>query len=128
MTRIIDLDESLPENVGVRLGGVVYELPGDIPIPDYLAITKAADALDTAAGEDALERLDDLYQRILALFQVHNPDLDKLPLGVASLVRLIQRLYGVEDAADPQKPADKPAAGTRNTSRKTTKRKSASSA
>lgn len=105
MARIIDLDDVIPDDITVKTGGVDYKLPADIPVPDYLAIVRAAQTWDDASGEDQLSATDDLYQRVLELFQYRQPSLDKLPVGLAQLVRLVVSLYGVDsdedEAADP---------------------------
>lgn len=113
MARIIDLDVAAPDDVEVVAHGETYLLPGDIPVPDYLAIVKASEALDEAEGEGALEAAERLYERVLDLFRVRQPDMDRLPVGMGQLVRLIQSLYGVEP--DPQTPSRQ--AGTRSGTR-----------
>lgn len=124
MTRIIDLDTVAPPDIEVVHQDVVYLLPGDIPVPNMLAIERAAqDFFTTDEDEqegDATARLVALQDEVLALFRIRQPDLDELPpLGLAQLMALVRGLYGDGDVApDPPKPAPKRSrAGTTSTSR-----------
>lgn len=46
MSNVNDLDVLVPENKRARLGGVEYELPGDLPLEIYLRINNAASKED----------------------------------------------------------------------------------
>lgn len=89
---IIDLDAGQSDTVGVRIDGTVYELPGDIPVPEFLYIARLVDSLgkDTASGPETLE---ELYERVFDLFRVHQPDLEDLPIGPSRLGKLVMELY-----------------------------------
>lgn len=128
--RIIDLDAVAPQSIGIKLGGEVYELPGDLPVPKYLRIAALTDEL-ADAGEDAGGTLQRLYDEVVGLFLELN-DLPEdaegnpeLPLGPTRLGALVVQLYtqAAEDDA-PKRPTKRPA-GTRSTSR--TKRKTSRS-
>jgi hypothetical protein len=93
VARIIDLDLIAPPDILVRCQGVEYPLPGDVPIPDWLGIVEAAERFETSDDPDATG---DLYDRVLHLFQVRNPDLGELPIGIRQVVALIFGLYGTE--------------------------------
>lgn len=122
--KIIDLDVVVPEKVGAQIDGVVYDLPGDIPVPDYLEIARLADSLDDEADdgadpEAAGEKLQALYDRVMDLFRVHQPDLDELPIGPQRLASLVVQLYtGLADQDEPERPTKPRRAGTRSTSPK----------
>ena len=120
--RIIDLDVIVPERIGVKIDDEVYDLPGDIPVPDYLAIARLTDALGDEA-ENAGETFEELYERVIDLFRVHNPDLVDLPLGPTRLGALVVQLYtqAAEEDAPPARPT-KAKSGTRSTSRTKSKR------
>lgn len=119
--KIIDLDAAMPEDVGVRMGGEVYPLPGDIAIPDYLELERLLNAVDNPEeleeGEEAPFK--QLYDFVLELFQIRTPDLEKLPIGAQQLGSLVVQLYSgaaaadEEESAPPQRPARN---GTRSTS------------
>ncbi len=103
MTRITDLDLVAPDDVEVHLSGTVYLLPGDVPVPDYVAIMKAADAFENADGAESLEAATTLYESVLELFQVRQPELTKVPLGIRQIIRLVFALYGADEGdGDPE--------------------------
>lgn len=130
--RIIDLDAVVPETIGVKIDGEVFELPGDIPVPTFLAIGRLLEDLG-GEPEDAGNALEDLYERTLELFRVHQSDLEELPIGPKRLGTLIVELYTEAAEADEGKDEAPPpsrrngSSGTRSTPRKRTTRKSASS-
>lgn len=101
--RIIDLDAVVPENVAVRIDGETYELPPDIPIPDYLAIARTIEALDSARPEDAVNQMGDIYERVLDLFRINSPEIEDLPIGPRRLGELILQIYG--EGGEEEKPA-----------------------
>lgn len=139
--KIIDLDAAVPESIGVKIDGVVYELPGDIPVPDFLAIARLLEDLgDASEDADPARALSQLYEAILDLFRKENTlptnaeGEEELPIGPQRLGNLVVELYAdaAEDDAGkaPRKAA--PArrngkAGTPSTPRRRTPRKSASS-
>lgn len=100
--KIVDLDAAVPENLAVKCGGEIYDLPGDIPIPDYIEIERLVETLnDPEAEGSGQERLQELYGRVLELFQIKQPDLEKLPIGPRRLGVLVVSLYsGGAEAED----------------------------
>lgn len=103
----IDLDDVLLDDHQVRIGGEIYLLPGDLPIEQMLGLSRAWERMSTGiGGKDGDDLVDDLYQRVLELFRVRQPDLQELPIGVLAVARLIVRLYGGLD----DEPAATPAA------------------
>lgn len=130
MARFIDLDTVLPEDITVRLGGADYHLPGDIPVPDFLAISRAHARLGAAEdADDAIGATEALYERILQLFQVRQPDLPRIPLGVQQAVALVFELYRVDEpevAPDPPEPTEGGTTSTKRPAKRTTRKKSGS--
>jgi hypothetical protein len=124
VARIIDLDEIAPEDIVVRCNGVEYPLPGDVPIPDWLAIVAAAEVFEASEDPDATEAL---YERVLHLFQVRNPGLEELPIGIRQTVALIFSLYGADIEPEEDDAVPPPQASTPKTTRsqKSTPRRSA---
>ena len=119
---IVDLDIVVPENLPVRIRGEIYELPGDIPIPDFVEIERLVKSLDEGEGN-----LQALYDKILDLFRIEQPDLEKLPIGARQLGALIPQLYmsaADQDDGDANRPPQ--GAGTRS-GKKTRPKRSASS-
>lgn len=106
---IIDLDSVLGKPKVVQLDGKRYKLPADLPAPLFLKL--AAGSADDFSAETVRE----LYEDVLALFRVHQPDMDDLPVGMVQMYTIIPRVYMGSDDADPP---PKAAAGTRSTSRK----------
>jgi hypothetical protein len=95
-TEIIDLDVVLDEPKRVRLGGNVYTLPPQIPVPLYLKIKARQESPDES--DDVLEGL---HQQVLELFQVHQPDMTAVPAGMGQLFQIIPAVYGA--GPDPKK-------------------------
>lgn len=96
----IDLDDIILDDHEVKLGGTIYRLPGDLPIEQMVGISRAWERMNSGIGRDGGDDLvDDLYRRVLELFQVRQPDLEELPIGVLAIARLIVRLYGSLDDA-----------------------------
>lgn len=126
----IDLDDIILEDHKVKLGGQIYLLPGDLPIEEMLSLSRAWERMNAGiGGTDGDELVDDLYQRVLALFRVRQPDLEELPIGVLAVARLIVRLYSGPDddepagrAADPT-PPPKAGAGRARGTTQTSKKK-----
>jgi hypothetical protein len=116
--RIIDLDEAVPEDLGVKVDGQIYDLPGDIPIPRYLEIERLVDRLDDPEQADG-QGLKRLYEQILDLFRVRQPDLEELPIGPRRLGALVVQLYSQAADGDGGEEERPTRAGTRSTSRKT---------
>ncbi len=124
--RIIDLDAAIPAAIGVQIDGEIYDLPGDIPIPDLIALERAvADLEDPESTTPATVRMETLYEQVLDLFRVRQPDLEDLPLGPERLGALIVGIYtkaADEDDAEAAPGKAKPRGGTRSTSKTRSKR------
>lgn len=89
----VDLDALAPVAKRVRLGGKVYRLPGDMPMPLFMRIQGYEQR--TAAGEDETILLGELSGELLTLFQVYQPALKTLPdMGVVQLLASLGAIYG----------------------------------
>lgn len=120
--KIIDLDALVGPPLKVRLNERVYKLPPDLPAPLFLKISSYADS-----GLDEAEMAADLYDELVELFRVHQPDLEELPIGIAQMVAAIPTIYQDGASEAPAEGGARPSrAGTRSTRRKP-KTKSASS-
>jgi hypothetical protein len=108
---ITDLDASgvIHAAKKVRLHGEVYTLPGDIPAPLFVQLMAFA---ENPGLEDAAA----LYREILALFRVHQPELETIPLGLNELTHAVGFIYngaavtgddGDEEGPTPPKPSSK---------------------
>lgn len=120
--KIIDLDALVGPPKKVKLGGDIYKLPADLPAPLFLKISTYADS-----EMDEAEMFADLYDELLDLFRVHQPDLDDLPIGVAQLVLAVPKIYQ-DGVSETEEGGARPSrAGTRSTRRKPKTKASASS-
>lgn len=101
-----DLDALAPPLKRVKLGGKVWKLPGDMPMPLMLRIQNYG--ARTEAGEDETALLAELQDELLALFKVHQPTLKELPeIGVLTLLQSLGAIYGgaVGEAPAPNRAA-----------------------
>lgn len=117
----IDFSPFAPKDLTVVLDGQEYAVPGDIPIPTVAKLVSGAEALDEAQGDDAYQQITALYDELLALFRIRQPDLDSLPIGARMLRPVIWALLNPalitdeEDAEDPPR-AEEAASTTKTTS------------
>lgn len=107
-TAIVDLDEVVPDGPRVKLGGVVYELPPDLPVELYLWLLKANDGDPEVINMPEREQTERLYGEVLELFRYKQPDLERLPIRLSQLVTLIARVYGPGSSDDDQVDAPPP--------------------
>lgn len=121
--QIIDLDALVGPPKKVRLAGEIYKLPADLPAALFLKISAYADS-----ELSEVEMAEDLYEELLELFRVHQPDVESLPIGIAQMVLAIPQIYQGETATSAEEGGARPSrAGTRSTSRTKRTKKSASS-
>ena len=89
----VDLDALAPLPKRVKLGGKVYKLPGDMPMPLFLRVQNYEQRVEKGENENIL--LAELQDELLALFQVHSPTLKVLPeIGVLVLLQSLGAIYG----------------------------------
>lgn len=111
-----DLDALAPTPKQVRIGGVIYALPGDMPLELFIKVNAFDQRLK--AGEDEGQVVEELYDEVLALFQEHQPDMDSLPRGVGltGLLGLVVGTYSGQGQDDDAAGAEgKPPAGRGST-------------
>lgn len=114
---ITDLDASgvLAAPKRIRLHGVEYTLPGDVPAPLYVQLIGAADRPD---DKDLTK---DIYREVLALFRVYQPDLESVPLGLNEMTRVIGVIYSgqavVTDGGDEEGPTTRKRSSTKTRAR-----------
>lgn len=105
MPRFIDLDEFAPQPVRVQIHGTVYKLPGDVDVPDYFLLEQLSTRI--VEGDDPVEAVQALHDKLLELFQVHQPKLTKLPVGPRLLLPLVFKYLNTTDADEvPEEEAD----------------------
>lgn len=94
--KIVDLDALAGSPRKVKLDGQTFTLPSDIPAPLYIKLLHIGELGDR--GEDPSSGdVIDLYDRMLKLFQVHQPELEELPIGLTQLMESVGALYGQPD-------------------------------
>ena len=120
--QIIDLDALVGPPKKVRLAGEVYKLPADLPAPLFLKISTYADSEMSEA-----EMAEDLYEELLELFRVHQPDVESLPIGIAQMVLAVPQIYQGGDEPAEEGGARPSRAGTRSTKSRKRPTKSRSS-
>lgn len=123
MARFVDLDDILVEDVTVKLNGVEYLLPGDVPIEQLLTLQAAWDRM--IDGDASLENVGVLSSAALALFRVRQPELVDLPIGIRQIGKLVAGVYGTDDVEDgagvPTSAPAKRAGAARGTTRRSPK-------
>jgi hypothetical protein len=131
VTEITDLDQLIGAPRRVKLGGDTYQLPRDCPAELFLLLLKVGQTQDGEADEDQAALIEQLVDGVLELFQVHQPDLERLPAAVSiqMIVQIIGTVYGgdvVEAAEGPTRTRAAKTSGTAST-RRTPKSRSRSS-
>lgn len=89
MAEITDLDIVLGAPKKVRLDGKLYTLPAQIPVPLYLKLK--------AQRDDDTDLLESLHEEVLALFQIHQPEMTVVPCGMGQLFDIIPLVYGPDE-------------------------------
>jgi hypothetical protein len=129
MARVIDIEDLVSlDKVIIKAGGDSYRLPDDLLVPDYLRLRALFNQLVDADADsedfDANETLSELHDELLAMFQVHQPDLTELPFGPRSIVPVVYAYLNQEigeqqeDAPPPPRRAStrtKPSGGRQKT-------------
>jgi hypothetical protein len=96
----VDLDALAPRPIRARLGGKTYKLPGDMPLELFFRIQAFEQRVEK--GENEMTLLSELRDEILALFQVHQPQMKTLPdMGVTTLLQALGAIYGGAPAGPP---------------------------
>lgn len=107
--RLLDLREFVRQDFGVTLpNGVEYLLPGDIDTERMLWFLDLQKRFVEASDEESVDILRDMQAKTLELFQIRQPDLEWVDLGlsVEHISLLFAKLVaayneGPEDDSDP---------------------------
>lgn len=130
MTRIVDLDALVPEDIEFQFRGEKYLIPGDIQMEDTFKLVRlyeAAVAAD-AGAIDERERANLATKAALdELFRVRQPDIQELPFGVMAyrhiLAEVLELLgFQIVDETPPE-PRPKPKMAVPRSRRSTGSRK-----
>jgi hypothetical protein len=93
--RLIDIDELLPDDWAIRLGGQVYPMPGDLPVETVLRLhqlyERAGDSAARGGDDDGLEALSELHDHVVDIIRVRTPDAD-LQLGPQAMGQLVTHI------------------------------------
>lgn len=125
---ITDLDALVPSDKSVKLGGVVYELPGDLPMEIFLKLNKASEIEEEGdelkALEEMVNTLTDLFvwkQRGTASETEIRENVSKIlgNRGVKFVTQLLKNIYDdepeVEVVEDAEGKSETPGTTTTNT-------------
>lgn len=118
MGEVKDLDALVPEPKRAKLGGVEYNLPGDLPMEIFLRINKAGEH----ESESEAEALEMVISAMSDLFAWETPDSEKDTVrnrvstvlkgrGVEFCLKLTQAIYAREEEL-AQRQQDEAAAAT----------------
>lgn len=100
-----------PKQVRLVHDGPVYKLPPDVPVPLMLMLEHYAE------HDITTELVRDIYEQVLTLFRVYQPDLTELPIGLTQMLTLVRRVYSPDEPQAEQEQAAPPTRrGTKSTS------------
>jgi hypothetical protein len=117
MAEILDLSVLLgnvPKQVRLSPEGRVYKLPPDCPAELYFLLLQFWGLKEDEVPPEELVVA--LHDQTLELFQVYQPDMERLPaeVSIPVLVQLVGRVYGEqEEDPTPAKGGGKATPGTR---------------
>lgn len=126
MPRVFELDEMVPEDIVFRYRGADYLIPGDLDTELVLRLYRMFGDLlaeptsgDEAEDESNAERIVlKVKEELLAIFQVLQPGMEKLPfgaLGIRAVIRCILIALGViAESPQPASPVKKTPARSRS--------------
>lgn len=110
-----DLDALVPEDVNVKLGGVQYTLPGDLPLEIYVRVNKASE-LEQEDEEGAVDQVVSAMVDLFAWMYQDKPEETRIRADVKKVLRsrgirfntgLLQNIYK-QDIQDAEDEAEKP--------------------
>ena len=130
MTRLIDLDTLVGEDIEVKLAGETYLLPSDIPAESMVRLISLYQRAGEGEEDDNVATLEAISDEVLTLFQIRQPDLEYIPIGIKGAFALLTKLMdlyndapeGEPDAAPLDRPAPKKAPRSSNGSSRSNKR------
>lgn len=126
MPRVIDIDDFIDlDRVVIKVAGEPYSLPGDLPVPEYLRLRRLFNQLvepdETDEDFDADEAVSELHDQLLAMFQVHHPDMTALPFGTKGVVPAVYSFLNQgmgEHEEDPAPPTRRASTKTKTSGRR----------
>jgi hypothetical protein len=131
-SNIVDLEEVVPGIAGMtfKLAGHEYHVPGDLPTDTTLELlglfeeliafeVESAEAMAKNPSTEVITKIreglkktnDMIEERLLAVFQIAQPDLEKLPFGSKSTNYVLGEIFamvGIASKADPAGPLPAP--------------------
>lgn len=110
MARFLDLDAVVVPDLDVQLGGETYRVPGSPDVPRMLRWISYQERFGEASAEGAVELLQEIYDDLVDLFRIYQPDIESLPIRQEQIMPLFEKLFeGMsDDDADPPTPAKAP--------------------
>lgn len=108
-----DLDALVPTDKDVKLGGIKYTLPGDLPLEIYIRINKASE-LEEESEQDALDHMVNAMVDLFAWLYADKPEEDRIREEVGKTLKsrgikfnttLLQHIYG-QDLEEPVESSD----------------------
>jgi hypothetical protein len=97
-----DLDALVPDDTHVKLGGVQYTLPGDLPLEIYVRVNKASE-LEAEDEEAAVSQVVSAMVDLFAWLYQDKPEESRIRTdvektlrsrGIRFNTRLLQNIYG----------------------------------
>ena len=101
MSKIINLDELLPEDLQFAYQGETYAIPGDITIEqvfrfydlfDKMREEMAADDSPEAKAKQGKSAVERLQEELLRVFQIRQPHLETLPFGIRGTATVVSHI------------------------------------
>lgn len=117
MAEIIDLDELVPDDIVFKYKGGEYTLPGDLRTEDtlklYALLQRLAETEAKGTADELKRVITQTEAALLPLFQIHHPEMERLPFGATALGHVLRRvlaLLGLLQTVDAEAPTPVPPA------------------
>jgi len=85
----LDLDAIAPPNRTLRLGGKVYELPGDMPIETIIRAMQLQGQMESEDEAEAVGAINSLIEIIYDLFRECDPDFVPIKLSLSNVMNIL---------------------------------------
>lgn len=96
----LDLDVIAPPPKTLRLKGVVYEIPSDIPVVTLVQIVQMREKIEAAENgsvDEQVEAVQGLFDVVMNLLRAERPDMPELTVSVEQLMYIVGMiLSGIE--------------------------------
>lgn len=120
----IDFSAFQPTDLTIVLGDLELLVPGDLPIPKIIEIDATIKRL-SSDDADSTEEMLGLYELLLGVFRIRQPDLVDLPVGPRAIYSLAAAVLNPEAFIEEAVPADPPPVARQRAGTTTRKRTSA---